>query len=98
MLRDGLTGLEVRIDELLAEGSKVAVATTLTGRHDGELFGLPPTGRRVSIAGVDIVRIERGKIVEHRGLTDLVGLMRQLGADGIAGAHPERPRRPSDPA
>ena len=69
---------QVTIDDLVAEGDRVAVATTLTGTHEGEVMGIAPTGRRVAVTGIDLVRIEQGKIVEHRGLTDTVGLMRQL--------------------
>jgi predicted ester cyclase len=78
MFRDAFPDAAVEIDELVADGDRVAVATTLTGTHEGELMGMAPTGRRVSVTGIDIVRIEGGKIVEHRGLTDIVGLMRQL--------------------
>lgn len=69
---------EVAIDDMVAEEDRVAVATTLTGTHEGEVMGIEPTGRRVSVTGIDLVRIEHGKIAEHRGLTDTVGLMRQL--------------------
>jgi steroid delta-isomerase-like uncharacterized protein len=78
MFRDAFPDAAVAIDELVAEGDRVAVATTLTGTHEGELMGMAPTGRAVSVTGIDIVRIEDGRIVEHRGLTDIVGLMRQL--------------------
>jgi predicted ester cyclase len=47
-------------------------------------MGLAATGRKVAVTGVDIVRLEDGKIVEHRGLTDTVGLKRQLGGDQTA--------------
>jgi predicted ester cyclase len=77
MLRDALSGLDVTIDELVVEGDRVAVATTTTGTHEGELLGVAPTGRRVAVTGIDLVRVD-GKIVEHRGLTDTVGLLRQL--------------------
>jgi predicted ester cyclase len=78
MFRDAFPDVTVEIDEILAEGDRVAVATTFTGTHDGELMGVAPTGRRVSVTGIDIVRVADGKIAEHRGLTDIVGLMRQL--------------------
>lgn len=78
MFRDAFPDAQVNIDELIADGDRVAVATTLTGTHEGELLGMAPTGRRVSVTGIDLVRVENGKIVEHRGLTDTVGLMRQL--------------------
>ena len=75
---DGLSEIEVTVDELVADGDRVAVATTFTGTHEGELMGVAPTGRRVSVTGIDIVHVADGKIAEHRGLTDIVGLMRQL--------------------
>ena len=78
MFRDAFPDAAVAIDELLVDGDRVAIATTLTGTHTGELMGMAPTGRSVSVTGIDIVRIEGGLIVEHRGLTDIVGLMRQL--------------------
>ncbi len=80
-LRDGLSDIDVTIDELIVEGDRVAVATTTTGRHTGELLGIEPSGREVSFTGLDLVRISRGRIVEHRGLTDTVGLMRQLAGE-----------------
>ncbi len=80
MFRDAFPDAAVTIDELVADGDRVAVATTLTGTHEGELMGMAPTGRTVSVTGIDIVRIEGSAIVEHRGLTDIVGLMRQLSA------------------
>jgi predicted ester cyclase len=70
--------VHVTIDELVADGDRAAVATTTTGTHTGELLGVAPTGRRVAVTGIDMVRVEDGRIVEHRGLTDTVGLMRQL--------------------
>jgi predicted ester cyclase len=78
LLRDGLPDIEVSIDELVAEGDKVAVATTISGTHERELMGVPPTGRRVAVMGIDLLRFDDGMIVEHRGLTDTVGLLRQL--------------------
>ena len=78
MFRDAFPDAQVSIDELVADGDRVAVATTLTGTHEGELLGIAPTGRRVSVTGIDLVRVQDGRIVEHRGLTDIVGLMRQL--------------------
>ena len=78
--RDGFPDVTVEIDELVADGDRVAVATTFTGTHTGSLMGMEPTGRRVSVTGIDIVRVSDGRIVEHRGLTDIAGLMRQLSA------------------
>ena len=78
--RDAFPDVSVQIDEIVADGDRVAVATTFTGTHEGDLMGVAPTGRRVSVTGIDIVRVADGRIAEHRGLTDIVGLMRQLTA------------------
>ena len=78
MFRDAFPDADVAIDELIADGDRAAVATTLTGTHRGEVLGVAPTGRRVAVTGVDMIRIANGRIVEHRGLTDMVGLARQL--------------------
>ena len=78
MFRDAFPDIAVTIDELVADETRVAVATTITGTHNGELMGFAPTGRQVAVAGLDILRIDGGRIAEHRGLTDTVGLMRQL--------------------
>jgi predicted ester cyclase len=79
LFRDALTDIEVEIDEILVDGDRAAVATTTRGAHTGELLGVRPTGRRLEIGGIDLVRVdEDGRIAEHRGLTDSVGLLRQL--------------------
>jgi len=79
MLRSAFPDIEVRVDELVVDGARAAAATTMTGTHEGELLGIAPTGRRVEFTGLDLVRLDAdGLIAEHRGLTDTVGLLRQL--------------------
>ena len=78
-IADALPDADVSIDVLLSDGDLVAVHTTTTGTHRGRLFGLPPTGRRLAMGGSDIVRIADGRIVEHWGLTDVAGVVRQAG-------------------
>jgi predicted ester cyclase len=50
------------------------------GTHLGDFFGIPPTGRRVTMSGVHVMQIADGKIAEHWGSNDDLGLIRQLGA------------------
>jgi predicted ester cyclase len=87
----GLKGLAVRFREafpdwhstfveLIAERDRVAERWTGRGTHLGELWGIPPTGRRVEGPGSVFYRIAGGKIVEFRGQFDMMGLMQQLGA------------------
>jgi predicted ester cyclase len=66
-------------EELVAEGDRVAERWTGRGTHRGELWGIPPTGKRVEGPGSVFYRISGGKIVEFRGQFDIMGLMQQLG-------------------
>jgi steroid delta-isomerase-like uncharacterized protein len=67
------------VEELIAEGDKVAERWTGRGTHRGELQGIPPTGKRVEVPGSVFYRIIDGKIVEFRGLFNMMSLMQQLG-------------------
>lgn len=68
------------VEPMLAEGDLEAGRVVLTGTHQGEFMGLPATGKTVEIESVDIIRIVDGKVAEHWGVTDAMGLMQQLGA------------------
>jgi steroid delta-isomerase-like uncharacterized protein len=64
----------------LVDGNLEARYVVLTGTHRGELMGIAPTGRSVEFSGIDIIRIEDGKVAEHWGATDTMTLMEQIGA------------------
>jgi steroid delta-isomerase-like uncharacterized protein len=66
------------IEELVAEGDKVVARLTYTGTHQGKLFGIGPTSKRVSYAGVAIFRIDAGRIMKGWVLGDIHGLVQQL--------------------
>lgn len=69
-----------RVDDQVAEGAKVTSRYTLGGTHQGEFFGVPGTGKRVEISGINIDRFdESGKLVEEWASYDLLGAMRKLG-------------------
>jgi predicted ester cyclase len=68
------------IEPALVDGNLEALYVVLTGTHQGELMGVAPTGRNVEFSGIDIIRIEGGKVVEHWGATDTMTLMQQIGA------------------
>jgi predicted ester cyclase len=57
----------------------VVVRVVMTGTHRGDLFGLAPTGRRVTVDQINIEHIDNGRIAEHWRVTDELKLMRQLG-------------------
>lgn len=84
-LRDAVLGfraampdLRFTVDQQVAEGDRVVTAWTATGTHTGELMGVPGTGRRVTMAGVDIERFEGDRIVEVWALWDAFGVYRQI--------------------
>ena len=79
MFRGGMPDAKVRIDDMIAEGDKVAVRYTIEGTHEGNLFGVPPTGRRVSIESFTVERVSEGRIREHWRVTDTLDMMQQLG-------------------
>ncbi|MHA6783440.1 ester cyclase [Pseudonocardia saturnea] len=80
MFRAAFDGFAVEVLDQLAENDKVMTYKVFTGTHTGDFLGIPPTGRAVRFEVMDIVRIADGQIVEHWGLVDQLGLLRQLGA------------------
>jgi steroid delta-isomerase-like uncharacterized protein len=67
------------VEDIFAEGDKVAVRWTMTGTHKGELRGIPPTGKKVTMWAISLYRIVEGKIAEVWERYDTLGLMQQLG-------------------
>jgi steroid delta-isomerase-like uncharacterized protein len=80
LFRNAMPDLRVVIEDMIAEGDKVATRYTLEGTHEGELFGVPPTGQRLSIKSISVERVSDGKIREHWRVTDSLDMMHQLGA------------------
>lgn len=72
--------LRVSVEEQLAEGDKVVSRITVRGTHRGEFMEIAPTGKQVTITGIDIFRFAGGKVVERWGNFDELGMMQQLGA------------------
>jgi predicted ester cyclase len=68
------------ITETLAEGERVAARHTFSGTHLAPFQGLSPTGRRVQIEAIVVVRVQDGQICEQWLSADFAGLLRQLGA------------------
>ena len=66
-------------DEVVISGDRVVTYGTFTATHLGEFQGLPPTGKQISLSIMHIDRVEDGKILEHWGQGDALGLMQQLG-------------------
>jgi steroid delta-isomerase-like uncharacterized protein len=79
-LRGALPDIHMKIEDSIAEGDKVTVRITVEGTHKGGQLGVAPTGRRIKIAGVVIIRIANGQLVEGWNSWDQLGLLRQIGA------------------
>ena len=71
--------LQFTIDDMVAEGDKVALRVTATGTNKGAFRGIPPTNKKVTVSMIQIDRIVGGKFVEGWSRYDTLGLMQQLG-------------------
>ena len=67
------------IEDMIAEGDRVVTRKTFRGTHSGELMGIPPTGKQVTIGLIDIVRLADGLVVESWNAADDLGMLQQLG-------------------
>jgi predicted ester cyclase len=81
-LHQWFSEFELAIDDLVAQGDQVWVRATGRGLNTGSIFRRPPTGRRSEITVFDQVRLHDGRIVEHWGVPDQLGLLMQLGLFG----------------
>lgn len=78
MLRTALTP-RFALDDVIAEDDRVVVRWTNSGTHVGDFMGAPATGRSFRIAGVDIHRLQDGKMAEHWHVVDQLSMLQQLG-------------------
>jgi steroid delta-isomerase-like uncharacterized protein len=78
--RESFPDLVVTIDDMIAGGDKVVVRWTASGTQQGEVFGVPGSGRRSTVGGIGIDRLEGGRIVESWAHWDTLGMLQQLGA------------------
>nr|MBA2600290.1 ester cyclase [Actinomycetota bacterium] len=78
MLRTALTP-RFELDDVIAEGDRVVVRWTNSGTHVGDFMGAPATGRSFRIAGVDVHRVQDGKMAEHWHVVDQLSMLQQLG-------------------
>jgi steroid delta-isomerase-like uncharacterized protein len=78
-LRRGLPDLHYQIDDLVVGQDSVAVRTTMTGTHLGDLFGMPATSRSLRVMQMTFERFREGRIIAHHRLTDDLSMLRQLG-------------------
>jgi predicted SnoaL-like aldol condensation-catalyzing enzyme len=84
----GFPDLEFELGEQIAEGDCVLHTLTGRGTHRAEFMGIPATGKRVEVTGMNINRIADGKIAEAWGVVDVLGLLQQIGVVPTPGAEP----------
>ena len=80
MMRGGFPDIQWVLEEQIAEDDKIAARFTMRGSHQGSFFGVPPTGKNIAVQAMNIYRFADGRIVEERGLPDLLSLLMQIGA------------------
>lgn len=76
--RSAFPDVHLEIEEMVAEGDLVAFRFTMWGTHRGTFQGIAPTGKRISVPGLDLVRLKDGLLTEHWGGADLHALKAQL--------------------
>jgi steroid delta-isomerase-like uncharacterized protein len=79
IFRSAFPDITVKHETIVAEDDKVACRWTSSGTHQGELFGIPPTGKHVDVTATVMYRVENGRLAEGWINRDDVGMMRQLG-------------------
>ena len=75
-----LSEAAITVEDMVAEGDKVATRWSLTAIHSGDFMGVPATNRRITMTGILIDQFEGGRVVEAWENLDMYGLMQQLGA------------------
>ena len=79
MWNTALPDSRVTIEDVIAEGDRVAVRVTYRGTHTGPLMNIPPTGKPVTISGINVFRFVDGKAAEQWANVDDLGMLQQIG-------------------
>ena len=77
---EGISDHSMEIEDVIAEGDRVAVRLVSHARHTGTFMGIPATGKEYTVSEIHIFRIREGQVAEHWYNGDMLGLMQQLGA------------------
>ena len=80
MMRAGFPDIQWTLEEMVAEGDKVAARFTMRGTHRGTFFSVAPTGKAIAVQAINIYRLSGGQFVEEHGQPDMLGLLQQIGA------------------
>jgi steroid delta-isomerase-like uncharacterized protein len=80
MMRGGFPDIQWTLEDMIAEGDKVAARFTMRGTHKGVFFGIPSTGKKIAVQAMNFYRLSGGKFIEEHGQPDMLGLLQQIGA------------------
>ena len=79
MFRAGMPDLTLRVDDVTGDGDRVAARWNAQGTHTAEMFGIPPTNKRLDIHGISFFRFQDGKIAEDWVEENTLSVLQQLG-------------------
>jgi steroid delta-isomerase-like uncharacterized protein len=79
-LKTAFPDIQIAHLETLASGTTIAIRWTSDGTHQGDYFGVPPTGKRIHVEGIDLFHVQDGKIVEMWIEFDNMAVLQQMGA------------------
>jgi steroid delta-isomerase-like uncharacterized protein len=85
MIHSAMPDIRFTIVDQVAEGDRVVTRWVAQGTHEGDLMGIPPTGKRVTLSATDIDRIANGKVVECWTTLDGASMMQQMGLVSVPG-------------
>ena len=80
IFRTAFPDLHMEAHEAVIDGDLACVRSTMSGTHEGDFMGMPPSGKRFEVTAFDLVRLRDGQVIEHWGLMDAMKMMQQLGA------------------
>lgn len=80
MMRSGFPDIQWKVEETIVEGDRIAARFTMTGTHRGTFYGVPPSGKKISVQALNIYHLSHGQFVEEFGQPDMLGLLTQIGA------------------
>ncbi len=78
-IRAAFPDMQVTVDDVIAEGDRLAVRSTMRATHEGDFMGIPGSGKKVEVSNYDFIRFENDQAAEHWGVIDSAALMEQLG-------------------
>lgn len=83
MMRNAFPDMKIEVETMVVNEDKVAFAYTLTGTHKCDFMGVAGSGKKIKARGMQISRFENGKMMERWGISDELGILKQIGLDPV---------------